>query len=135
MGTWGYGNFDNDSAVDWLMDFVEEPSEAKIRSAFNMIEDSDGMAESMDCEEALVAAEVVAQLCGATSSEFPEDELEALSLSGFKCSTDLTSTAIEIIQKIKQNSELKELWEESEESDLWLESVNELEQRLTAISR
>jgi len=135
MGTWGYGNFDNDSAVDWLMDFAEESSEAKIRSAFNMIEDSDGIAESMDCEEALVAAEVVAQLCGSTSEDFPEEELEIINSSGFKCSPDLTVIAIEIIRKIKQNSELKELWDDSEEAGFWLEAVNELEQRLTEISR
>ncbi len=135
METWGYGNFENDSALDWLMDFAEEPSLEKIRSAFNMIEDSEGMAESLDCEEALAAAEVVALLCGATSGEFPEEELELINNSGFKCSSDLTASAIEIIQKIKQNSELKELWDESDETEQWLEEVNELEQRLVAISR
>lgn len=42
----------------------------------------------------------------------------------------LISKAKRAVKKIKKDSELKELWEESEEYPIWLNTINDLENRL-----
>jgi hypothetical protein len=130
MATWGYGNFDNDSALDWLMDFAEEPALSKINSALNIVADNDGYADALDCEEALAAAEVIALLLKSGASDFPEEEITTIKNCGIVVDSKLKSEALEAIKKIILNSELKDIWEETDEVNHWLKVVSGLESRL-----
>jgi hypothetical protein len=132
MGTWGIGSFDNDGAVDWIMDFAEEQSLAKLHSAFRMVSDENGTIESIDAEEAIVAAEVCAALRGNVSIDFPDEELVEITREPLLIPNELITTSIKCINSILSKSELKELWEETADFDNWNEDMKELRDRLQA---
>lgn len=133
MGTWGTGSFDNDSAMDWLMDFAEEPSVMKILSAFNLVVNEAGYADSLDSEEAVVAAEVVALLSGINTPDFPEEYIENVNNAEISISEELIRKALSSIEIIIKQSELKELWEESEDFPDWIDHMNTLRRRLESL--
>jgi hypothetical protein len=53
-----------------------------------------------------------------------------LSNLNIKADPSLVGLALKAIERIKTNSELKELWDESETLNEWYEALNGLESRL-----
>ncbi|CAN5610481.1 hypothetical protein BH11BAC2_BH11BAC2_24370 [soil metagenome] len=134
MGTWGFGNLENDGALDWLQDFSDEPNNIKFNSAFLLIMDNDEYIEATDCEEALAAAEVIAAIEGNACAGFPEEDLELILKAEMQLNPDHKKMALLAIEKIASHSELKELWEESEDGMKWYESLKDLQHRLKSKS-
>ena len=131
MDTNGYSNFDNDAALDWLLDFCEEPSIIKIDSALVLVLDEQNNCESIDCEEAITAAEVVAALFGKPFAAFPEEELAVVKSCGITLSPSYKVRTSEVLKKIMQQSELKEIWEETNDAQEWHAAMSELLRRLS----
>ena len=131
MDSTKYSNFDNDAAIDWLLDFCEEPSIIKIDSALVLILDENNSCEAIDCEEAITSAEVVAALFGKPFADFPAEELTAIKNCGITLPPKYKNRAIEVLTKILDQSELKELWAETNEFNEWVTAVNELMKRLS----
>ncbi len=139
MGAWDIHTFDNDSALDWLGDFMEAPSEDALLKAFTIAKTEktgllariiDGrlpdLAE-LEGEEVLAAAEVVASLKGRPA---PGNPPEIASLPAIPIGPATVAKAIEAIDGILLNSNLKDCWEESDAFPAWLADVNDLRQRL-----
>lgn len=131
MGAWGADSFENDDALDWLADFCDDPEESVILAALRSIADAgDGeQLEATECSACVAAAEVVAALKGA-ARYVPEDVKGCLVGSNIKPSGDLVETALKALARLRSNSELKELWDESEGAADWQEAVGDLESRL-----
>lgn len=70
MGAWGPGNFENDSAADWLIGFKEKKSLARLKTPLEK-----GLADKTgdEWDEALVAAEIVSLVRGHPSKDCPEE--------------------------------------------------------------
>jgi hypothetical protein len=134
MGAWGTGNFENDDALDWLGDFSDEPSEELLFEAITEVNEVDEYLESPECSNALASAEIIALLKGFSASNLPEDVKELAEEIEFKPSAGLISESIKAIARIKSDSELKELWEETEHFDQWLSVIEDLEKRLKQVS-
>jgi hypothetical protein len=80
-------------------------------------------------ETALVSGEVIAALRG-HPGELPDDLREWISKVG-SASVEMAHLAQQAIHRIMTaNSELRELWEESDEFDLWQQGIDDLLQRL-----
>ncbi len=133
MGTWGAGSFDNDSALDWIQDFAEEPAIAKIASALTLTGE-DELADALDCEEAIVAAEVICLLGGNCCPDFPQEEKEALQHHPMILPPGLKDQAASTMKRIIEQSELRDLWEESGDVNEWLDAMTALIHRLHAVS-
>ena len=132
MGAWGSGSFENDDASDWIADFCDDPDEGLISDALSTVAEmgADEYLEAPDCSVGLAAAEVVAALKGAPNPDMPDEAKECISKLKIKAEPGMISLASRAVEWIKTNSELKELWDESENPAEWYAAVATLETRL-----
>ena len=135
MGAWGTGIFENDSALDWIGELVAENDESIIYSTLASIDNkvesiTDTYIEEPDASAILAAAEIVAYLSGNPSDDLPEEVVDWLEENKLNNISELLELARSSVKTVKKKSELRELWEESDEFDDWLSVVGELERRL-----
>jgi hypothetical protein len=132
MGAWGSGSFENDDASDWVADFCDDPDKELISDALSTVAEMGAgeYLEATDCSVGLAAAEVVAALKGLPNPDMPDDAKECVSKLNIKADPGTVSLALKAVERIKTNSELKELWDESENPAEWYAAVGNLEARL-----
>lgn len=134
MSTWGYTNFENDTAVGFIND-LNTNGYGLISVVLQRILD-EGEPSVTDCEEALMAAELVASALGKPSPEISETAIEWVnenlpSESPERVSVAaLTDLAADAIDRIVTESELKELWQDHEAFSDWFNEQIELQNRL-----
>ncbi len=132
MGAGGLDSSENDDALDWLADFCDDPEESVILAALKTATDAgeDDQLELPECAAAVAAAEIVAVLKGATDAEVPEDVKACLASSHIKPERHLVEAALRALARIRSDSEMKEVWDESEGAGEWYDAVGDLESRL-----
>ena len=132
MGAWGTGTFENDDALDWIGEFREAPNEDALRSTLSTAAAADGYLESPDAANALAAAEVVAALKGAPTADAigVEDYLAGIVHSGIPVTEELTALALRAIDRVVSDSELSELWAETDDATAWRADVAALRARV-----
>ena len=131
MGAWDAGSFENDMALDWLEVFCSASNKEELLvSMLETITDADGYLDAADCSSCIAAADVVASLKNAPNPNFPEDSKECVSGSGIQPDASLVALAINAVGRVKADSELKELWDESENPEEWYAAISDLEARL-----
>lgn len=142
MGAWGINTFENDGAMDWLGDFLDDPSEAKILKALSaeptmiqpgligrlMGKKPQEFPAELDGEEVLAAAEVVATISGQPAASNPE---ELKSPPKISLHSDTSAKALAAIDAMMANSNLMDCWEETDEFESWKATVQDLRERLT----
>jgi hypothetical protein len=138
----GVGNFENDSALDWMADFLESEDKmltlrdtfevAKSRSNFFLkLFKRDFEIEAPEANAVLAAGEVISLILGLPSDDLPV-ELKAWSTKNqMKLNKTIVDDALKAIQSVRQKSELKLLWEKTDSYSTWLEIVRNLENRLS----
>jgi hypothetical protein len=83
------------------------------------------------CEEALAAAEVVAALRGKPLEELPEEVNAFVKEQGKKPPpAKLVKLAVTAVERIAEESDLKERWDETEDAKDWQASLKDLLKRL-----
>lgn len=134
MGAWGTGIFENDDVLDWKADLLDSDDIDLIEETIEEVLEEEYI-ESDLASNALGAIEVLAALQGKPGQEIlnsqnnTEDLYEWIEAHKGK-GKNLTSKAKRAIKKIKKDSELQELWEESGDYSSWLNTLNDLESRL-----
>ncbi len=116
MGAWGYKNFENDTAEDWYSDLINSKDITLILSNLSLVLEEK---EFIDDEESFISLAILEALAGKlhlinTTHILPEikDLNEPF----------LIEHSIKVAKKIlffKEHSELRELWQESDEYELW----------------
>lgn len=132
MGAWAVGSFDNDDASDWVWELAEAEDTSILVEAFSRVNHCDGYLEAPDCSVGIAAAEVVAALRGHPASNLPDEVSAFVSRFPSPPSAELISSALNALKRIKTESELLELWEESHHLDEWQLAIAELESRLAS---
>ena len=135
MGAWGTGSFENDDAHDWLNDFFDAPSMEAVEEALTTVAafDADEYLEMPECGAALAAAEIVAALRGAPSSDLPADvTLWVREQRERDTSADarLVGLARRAVGRVKADSEMNDTWINEATRQQWLTRVADLEARL-----
>lgn len=133
MGAWSADSFGNDGALDWLYEFTENPGVEMLRDTLEhaLTAESDEYLEAPDSEEAIAAAEIVAALSGKPSDALPVDLRAWLQTAhGLTADAKLKALALSAVKRIVTDSELAELWAESDDGPLWVKTMLELQQRL-----
>ena len=134
--------FEDDAALDWLSQFLEEPNEDMLIETFSnnpvpvkpgflgrLLGKKDELVEKeWEGADVLAAAEVVACLLGRPSQSNP-DELRTL--PRFKIALATVNKAIRAIDQVLEDSNLKLSWEESENYQTWIFSVQDIRNRIT----
>ena len=135
MGAWGSGNFENDTAQDWLYDFGENDFrliERTLAGVASMV-----ALDELDADEAcevLAAAEFVAAAAGFPPENPPEELAEWLTEnSPMQVKPAYIEMARKAVARVLKKSELRELWLESEAFDGWETAVLNLQSRLNQI--
>lgn len=129
MGAWSHGSFDNDDALDWVGELQDKNGMEPIVDAFEAVLGADDYLEAPEASMGLAAAEVVAALLGKPAEKLPDDVVAWV--AGKKPpKPTLVKKAQHAVKRILTDSELKELWAESGDSDKWQEEVQNLLRRL-----
>ncbi|MGI5503981.1 DUF4259 domain-containing protein [Lentzea sp. CA-135723] len=127
MGTWDIGHFDNDTAADFsgkLDKAAQAERESIVRTALTSTIETDDYLDSYEaCQAVASAALIAAQLPGGTpitTAYAPDEPMPAFS-------PDLRALAASALDRVvAEDSELAELWDETEYSEKWRQSVAEL---------
>jgi hypothetical protein len=135
MGTWSVDAFGNDYAQDWAEDLHETSNLDAVADTLNTVLDSGAELEAPFAAEALAAIEVLARLQGKggpqTEDSAAIDEWVEVRKAKAKPRADLAEKALRAIERITApDSELRQLWEESEHYADWCASVEDLRTRL-----
>ena len=131
MGAWGSGAFDNDDSGDWLDELQECPDATVIAEALDrVVAFEDGYLEEPDGSHAVAAAEVVAALKGHPPADFDEVAEEWVTANRAVDVDELVPVAVEALQRIRTSSELKDLWDESQEPEKWYAVLDDITRRL-----
>jgi hypothetical protein len=136
MGTWATDAFGNDYAQDWAQDLAETSNLDAVEDTLNTALDaSGGELEAPFAAEALVAIEVLARLQGKggvrSEDSAAVDEWVDARKPKAKPRADLVDKAGRALDRIlSEQSELRELWEDSDHYEEWRASVEDLRARL-----
>jgi hypothetical protein len=130
MGAWAAGSFDNDDASDWVWELEEANSIDPVLRAIESIENGGSYLQAPDCSIAIAAAEVVAAIFGKGSDNLPDSVADIAASLADSAPTTLKSRAGSAILRIKTESELRELWQESGALDEWTNELDDLLSRL-----
>ena len=131
MGAWSHEPFGNDTACDWAYGLAETRDFSLVAQTIqNVLDNGADYLDSDLASEAIAASEVLAKALGrGTQADAYTEELDAwLTSIPIQPSLDLRSNAHTALARIlAQDSELKELWEESDDFGSWESSVKALQ--------
>jgi Domain of unknown function (DUF4259) len=134
MGAWAVDAMGNDDACDWVYGLDECNDFTLVEATLNkVLANSTDYLEAPDASEALAAIEVIARLQGNLGernsySESMDAWVEKTKLVPEKALVEKAHRVIERI--LADDSELKELWQESDEFDDWVAAVKNLASRV-----
>ena len=127
MGAWGMTTFENDNASDWLYELEESTDLSVIQEALNV--DEEYIESSKGCN-VLAAAEIILALLGKPRSGLPENAKEWVGNNPLDPSPLIPSAIKAVSQVLGNESELKELWGETDESENWENDVKDILNKL-----
>lgn len=131
MGAWSHEPFGNDTANDWAYGLEDVQDLSLIEAAFDAVNNNEG--EYLDAsvaEEAVAAAETLAHLLGrgAQMDSYTEKVQRWAKLVSARPNPALKNKARQALQRVlADGSELRELWEETEEYPEWQKSITTLQ--------
>jgi hypothetical protein len=131
MGAWGHESFANDAALDWLGDLTDSGPEL-ISETLDRVANApdDAYLEVDDCSSALAAAELVAAARGKGLDRLTDNGREWLEANQSAAQLVDPTVARRAVTRVLEGSELRELWDEGEQSSEWQADVKELLRRL-----
>lgn len=134
MGAWGAGTFENDTACDWVY---------KLEECDDLSVITEALATVLECDEdyldadvascALAACEVIARLRGqpGVRDAYTEAADQWVAAHQSLRTDAVVKTALQAIDRIvDEDSELLDLWKESDSVGEWKVAVDELRSRL-----
>ena len=135
MGTWGIGSFENDDAADFMIDLLDSGDLSLVREVLDNVLTSTEYVEAPDATLAIVGAEIVAAARGRPTVAAQQEEGLADWLARIRPAIDanLAMQARDALTRIlADQSELRELWEETDDIHDWQAVVVELRNHLGA---
>jgi len=134
MGTWSHESFGNDTANDWAYELEDATDFSVIEAALQVaLDEGDEYLDADLAMEAIAAVEVIAKRLGkGTQSDVYTEKVDQwLETISEQPNDGLLSLAKRVLERIvADDSELKELWLESDEYELWLGNIQQLNDAL-----
>jgi hypothetical protein len=139
MAGWGTGSFENEDAQDFLGQ-LNSLGIDDLRPILARAADQDDYLEAPESSVAVAAAEVVAALVVAAKVDAAKEEAPSLaaprqlvdwiSKNQATAPPDLLDLARRAVDRVRTNSELKDLWLEAEGLNEWSAALRDLRERL-----
>lgn len=128
MGSWGYTALEDDTVLDFIGEFGDSPSIELLDKTLQQAIDVEYIDDWVGAS-ALAAAEVVAAI-----NENPlaalDDKIKEWANSAGACVDNLKSSALMAVNKVFEESELREIWEDSDGLEQWSVAIEDLKSRL-----
>ncbi|MDN5625728.1 MAG: DUF4259 domain-containing protein, partial [Acinetobacter sp.] len=138
MGTWSHEPFGNDTASDWAYEFEEQDGHVVIEQAFDEMIDM-ATEEFIDADIGCIAhaaADVLAKSFGEGIEEneyYPEPVEKWLEQNKNNVNYALIPKALTALLLLtSENSELDELWQDSDDYDEWTKNIETLRETLSS---
>jgi hypothetical protein len=131
MGSWGVASFENDAAADWFL-LVEEATDpgAVMASAIDeALSAADHLDGDLSCE-AIAAAELCACCAGQPPDRLPDNVDGWVQANPHGPHADEIELAVEAVTRVRDESELRNHWDDTGDSSQWLAEVTDLLARL-----
>lgn len=129
MPGWGTGSFENEEAQNFLAKLnslgIDDLSPILARAADH------NYADASQSTVAIVVAEIVATARGNPPHAVPNQITEWIAKIEGSPSSQMSDLARRAVEKVRSNSELKDLWLEAEGLNEWSVVLRDLEERLT----
>ena len=129
MGAWGTGSFENDDAVDWAAG-IAAVTPADLTKILVRAADDPEYLEGPAAYVAVAAGEVVAALKGSPGAGAPAAVVEWAGRHQEALTAGLTDLAGRAMDRVRRNSELKDLWMQADGLNEWIAAIGELQGRL-----
>ena len=127
MGAWGTGSFENVDAVAWVAGLGAVTPE-ELMGILERAADDPEYLEAGTARVAVAAGEVVAALNGSAAEGAPAGIVE---WAGKHIGTpELKAVAGRALDRVRRNSEVKDLWMEADGLNEWIAAVRELQGRV-----
>ncbi len=133
MGCWAIDSFGNDDAADWLGELTQAQDLSPARQAVLALLAEEGYLDAPLSTEALAAIEAVAAALGRPTIAAQGQPSLMTWIASVKPVPDasLVSDAARAIERILgPDSELRELWEETDDFGEWQDNVGQLRSAL-----
>ncbi len=135
MGTWGVLPFDDDDANDWAygLDEVSDPS--LVDAALARVEAETEYLEAPIASEGLAACDVLARLLGRAGykNAYTEKVDRWVTANRLVPAPEMLTRAQVVLDRILgSNSEMRELWDDSEDAANWHRAIAELRARISS---
>lgn len=138
MGAWSHEPFGNDTACDWAYEFEEGDGYVVIEDAFNQIIEM-AKEEFIDADIGCIAhaaADVLAKSFADAIGEeddYPEPVEKWLEQNKNKTNYALIPKAKRALNLLtSENSELDELWRDSDDYEQWIQNIDALKETLSS---
>jgi hypothetical protein len=128
MGAWGSGSFENDDAAAWLAE-LSTITPDDLTKIFGQAGDDPAYFEAPAASVVVAAAEVVAALNGAPSKGTPA-EIVKWTTNRHAPTPELKALALRALDRVRRNSELKDLWLEADGLNEWTAAIQDLQTRV-----
>lgn len=129
MGAWGTGSFENDDAADWVGKLgtitPDDLTKVLVQAA-----DDPAYLEAPAASAAVAAGEVVAALNGSPAEGAPAAIADWAKKHPEAFTPELKALAMRTLDRVRKNSELKDLWMEADGLNDWIGAMRELQARL-----
>ena len=131
VGSWGVASFENDAAGEWFLLVEEAPDPGAIMAS--AIDEVLGAAEYLEvdlCREAIAAAELCACCAGQPPDRLPDNVYGWVQANPHGPHADEIELAVQAVSRVRDESELRDLWEGAGDRSQWLAEVDDLLSRL-----
>jgi hypothetical protein len=130
MPGWGTGSFENEDAQNFL-GRLSSVGIDDLRSILARAADNDDYLEASDSGVAVAAAEVVATAKGKPPQTVPREIAEWVCKIEGAPSSEMLELTRRAVERVRTNSELKDLWLQAEGLNEWSAALRDLENRLS----
>ncbi len=131
MGAWGTGVFQDDDSMDWVYELEQAEDAAFLIETLEVVTKRGAeYLEAPECSRALAAAETIAALKNVANPVLPDEVKKWVNVPSHQDGSDLVPLALRAIERIKTNSELQGLWDDSDHTVEWYNVLRDLEDRL-----
>jgi hypothetical protein len=129
VGAWGTGSFENDDAADWVAGLgaitPDDLTKILVQAA-----DDPAYLEAPAASAAVAAGEVVAALNGSAGEGAPAAIIDWAKKHPQALTAELRAVAVRALDRVRRNSELKDLWLEADGLNDWIAAVKDLQGRV-----
>jgi Domain of unknown function (DUF4259) len=129
VGAWGTGSLENDDAAGWVAG-LEKIAPDDLMKILVQAADDPGYLEAPAAYIAVAAGEVVAALNGAPAEGAPAAIVDWARKHPQGFTAELRAVGIRALERVRRNSELKDLWLEADGLNEWIAAMRELQSRL-----